>query len=82
MVAAALRIGEKSMNKQLAKFFYEQCAGSYSGHMANIPNNPVLFGLTKAYSGGSDNLYAATQTEFAEMLREVADELAPISNES
>ena len=67
---------ETTMNeKTLAKFFYEQCAGTHSGHMANIANNPVLFGLIRAASGRNDNCYAATQTEFAKMLREMADQL-------
>ena len=57
----------------LAKFFYEQCAGVTSGHMAPIPNNPVLFGLLSAATGTRDNNYAASQTEFAELLREIAD---------
>jgi hypothetical protein len=63
------------MNKTLAKFFYEQCAGTTSGHMAMIPNNPTMFALVKAHSGRDDNHYAATQTEFSEMLRQMADAL-------
>lgn len=66
------------MNKQaISKFFYEQCAGSTSGHMAMIPNNPVLFGLIKSMSGTNDNNYACTQTEFAAILRELAEDLDP-----
>ena len=62
-------------NETLAKFFYEQCAGTSTGHMAMIPNSPVMFGLVKAYSGVKDNCYAATQKQFAKMLREMADSL-------
>ena len=57
----------------LAEFFYEQCAGTTSGHMALIPNNPVIFGLVRAVTGTSDNCHAASQTEFAELLRDMAD---------
>lgn len=57
----------------LAKFFYEQCAGVTNGHMSPIPNHPVLFGLLRAATGTRDHCYAASQTEFAELLREIAD---------
>lgn len=62
-------------NKTLARFFYEQCAGSTTGHMAMVPNNPVIFGLIKACSNHSDNSYAATEMDFAEILRGMADSL-------
>jgi hypothetical protein len=61
--------------KALAKFFYEQCAGTYSGHMSHIANNPVLFGLISASTGTKDQCYAATQAAFAKLLREMADQL-------
>jgi len=64
-------------NECIARFFYEQCAGSTTGHMAMIPNNPVLFGLIKSISGNNDKAYAATQSEFADMLRLMADDLDP-----
>jgi hypothetical protein len=63
------------MNETLAKFFYEQCAGTTSGHMAMVPNNPTMFALVRAYTGKHDNCYAATEKQFAEMLREMADAL-------
>ena len=62
-------------NKAIAEFFYEQCAGSTTGHMAMLPNNPVMFGLIKAHSGKKDNCYASTKTEFSAFLRKIADEL-------
>lgn len=61
--------------KTLAKYFYEQCAGTHSGHMANIANNPVLFGLISAATGRNDNCYAATKNEFAKLLRDIAYQL-------
>jgi hypothetical protein len=63
------------MNEALAKYFYEQCAGTTPGHSAMIPNNPTLFTLVKAFTCRKDNCYAATQTEFANMLRDMADAL-------
>jgi hypothetical protein len=36
------------MNKEMAEFIYEQMAGEQSGHMAMIPNNPMMFSLLKA----------------------------------
>ncbi len=62
-------------NKAMAEFFYEQCAGSTSGHMAMLPNNPVVYGLIKAHTGTRDNCHAATKTDFAVLLRKMADEL-------
>lgn len=37
------------VNEPTAEFFYDQCAGHYAGHMANIPNNPTLYGLCFAH---------------------------------
>lgn len=62
-------------NKPMAEFFYEQCAGTFSGHMAHVANNPVLFGVVKAHSETEGDVYAATKAEFAELLRSIADEL-------
>lgn len=63
------------MNETLAKFFYEQCAGTFAGHMGMVPNNPTLFALVQATGGKQDNMYACTQTEFAALLRNMAGAL-------
>ena len=68
------KMSEKA-SKPMANFFYEQCAGSSNGHMSEIPNSPVLFGLIGAHSGRMESTYSATKTEFAEFLRSVADQL-------
>jgi hypothetical protein len=60
------------MPKEMAEFFYEQCAGTTSGHMAAIPNNPVLFGLVSACAGKSGSTHACSRPEFAALLREAA----------
>lgn len=52
----------------VANFFMEQCIGEHNGHMAAIPNNPVLMGLLNAHD-------ACQQDKFAAFLREVADKL-------
>jgi len=62
------------VDKVFADFFYEQCAGTYSGHMANVPNNPMFYAMVKAYSGSHDSCYAASKTEFAKFLREIANQ--------
>ena len=62
-------------NKAMAKFFYEQCAGTYCGHMANVANNPTLFGLCAAHAEKADSVYALTQTDFAALLHVIANEL-------
>ena len=61
-----------SVSKNVSDIFYEQMCGSTSGHMAHVPNNPVLFSMMKVFSGSSDNVYAASKTEFAELLRSIA----------
>ena len=63
-------------SEAMAELFYDQCAGSTSGHMANVPNNPVLFSLVScAADGKPDNCRAASKKNFALMLREMADHL-------
>jgi hypothetical protein len=62
------------VSKELARFFMDQCAGSYSGHMSNIPNNPTLFGLFRAH-GVSEPSGRADPKGFAVFLRAVADAL-------
>jgi len=56
-------------DKTIAKFFYDQVVGAQVGHMANIPNNPVLSSLVCAQTGE----YSPTEAQFAAMLREIAD---------
>jgi len=68
------------MNKTMALFFYEQCAGTSTGHMAMIPNSPVLFSLIKSRFLRNDNTLACSRTEFAKMLREIADDLEGIKS--
>ena len=63
------------MEKATAKFFYEQMAGAYDGHMACVPHNPVLFSLVAAHAGNRNGPYACTQDDFANILRGVADAL-------
>jgi hypothetical protein len=57
-----------TVSEPMAEFFMEQCAGTYTGHMANIPNNPVLFGIIQAHR-------AMDKQDFARFLRQVADQL-------
>ena len=61
----------------IADYFYEQCAGTTSGHMSMIPNNPTIFGLVKSMTGRSDRMYAATKTDFAQILVALAKKLDP-----
>ena len=48
---------------EIARFFMYQCVGSYSGHMASIPNNPVMQGIVLATLGGQ-NVDARMFSEF------------------
>ena len=65
------------ISKGMATFFYEQCAGTYSGHMSNIANSPTLFGLLSAHSEKpiNSNVHALDRVEFAEILEAMAEEL-------
>lgn len=59
---------EIKVNEPTAEFFYEQCTGHYAGHMANIPNNPVLYGLCLAHR-------IVTKEDFVRFLRGVVEQL-------
>lgn len=56
----------ENVNYPTAKFFYDQCVGNTSGHMAMIPNTPILQSLALAHG-------VETEEEFAAFLRYVAD---------
>ena len=64
---------ENNSDKALAEYFYDQCAGSYTGHMANVPNNPVLHGLMLACG-------VKSKKDFASQLRKFADAIDPDSS--
>ena len=57
----------------MSELFYEQCAGTTSGHMAMIPNSPILFGITAAQCGNPVGHNAASKEDFAAFLRDAAD---------
>jgi len=57
---------EVTVSEPVAQFFYQQCAGETNGHMASIPNNPVIYGLIQAHK-------AMSPDDFARFLRQVAD---------
>jgi len=61
---------EVKVNEAIANLFYEQCMGTHSGHMANIPNNPVLMSICVA-SGVKD------VNSFKQFLASVDDHLLP-----
>lgn len=63
------------LSKELASFVYEQIAGTNCGHMANLPNNAVLFSLLATHSKQPDNCYAMSKTEFVAFLKGVVDAL-------
>ena len=60
----------------LSDIFMEQCIGEYSGHMARIPHNPILYSICKvmcpSMRSSSD---PETRKQFARMLHELADNL-------
>ena len=58
----------KMISESVAVFFFEQCHGERPGHLANLPNNPVLRGLLKAHDVNS-------KKDFVDFLRRVANRL-------
>lgn len=57
------------VSKGVAVFFKDQIIGTHSGHMAELPNNPTLYGLSIAHG-----VYQSTE-DFCSFLRAVADQL-------
>lgn len=55
----------------LAKLFYDQCVGQYSGHMSAIPNNPLFSSIF--YAAGLTG--TGDKKKFAEILRAFAEDL-------
>lgn len=55
------------VSKGVAIYFKEQLVGETSGHMAAIPNNPVLRGLLMAHDASDSD------ASLAIFLRECAD---------
>lgn len=56
------------VSEPVAEFFMDQCMGESTGHMAMIPNNAVLFGLTSAHR-------VKSKEDFAKFLIDVAAQL-------
>lgn len=87
--AEYLKDREKEQQKDFANMFYEVCAGSANiwvegisdniplttGCTSFVPYSEILFGMTKEATKRQDKRYAATKTEFAQMLRIIADNL-------
>lgn len=59
---------EINVNESIAKLFYDQCMGSTSGHMANIPNSPILSAICLASGVVNEN-------DFKQFLIDVSEEL-------
>ena len=60
--------------KELAEHFFEQCVGSYSGHMANIPYNPAVHSICRSV-GINEYDPTKSRAKFVEFLRQVIKEL-------
>lgn len=59
----------------IGKLFYEQLAGSTSGHMAMVPNNPLMWSFLSVPSSIHNNCYAINEIEFIEFLKTVIKDL-------
>ncbi len=49
-----------------AYLFYDQCCGVSNGHMAEIPNSPIIKSMAVVHG-------VSSKKQFADFLREVAD---------
>lgn len=61
---------DMKVSKEMADLFYDQCVGSTDGHMAAIPNSPVLWSIAVA------NNAHGTKEQFADFLYGIADRLS------
>ena len=43
-----------TVSKEMANLFWEQMVGSYSGHMSNIPYNPVIDSMVRSCIGHAE----------------------------
>ena len=57
------------VSKEMANLFFDQCVGSTDGHMAAIPNSPVLWSIAVA------NNAHGSKKQFSEFLMGVAKQL-------
>lgn len=65
-----------STDKQrIAKLFYDQCLGGYSGHMASIPHNPQINSIVSAFCE------TRNKKGFIKFLRECADALETLETD-
>lgn len=60
------------MEKLTAELIRESMIGSTSGHMASIPNSPIIFGLFSVYERQSGKHY---EEAFVSMLEEMVEAL-------
>ena len=60
------------MDKLTAKIIQEQMIGQTNGHMAAIPNNPIMFSMFEVYCDGT---LADRDWMFAEFLKEISEAL-------
>ena len=66
------KLETQGVSKELAELFFQQCCGSYSGHMAMIPNNPVLHSIFIACGINAEH-DRDSRAKFAAKLRQIAD---------
>ena len=59
---------EIEVTESVANFFYQQCVKTFPGHMANVPNIPVLYSLFKSHK-------VDTEADFVRFLRRVIEQL-------
>ena len=63
------------MNIDIGEIFYQQVTGTTSGHMCNIPNNPLLWTLLSTVTNSTDNFNTICKEDFVEFLEDVIKEL-------
>jgi hypothetical protein len=65
------------MDKKTALIFKEQCVGTYSGHMANVPFSPAVQSIYNTYMADNysdKDLFLEFLEEVVAALKDKADE--------
>lgn len=63
----------RQAEKNLAELFYQQCVGSYNGHMAAIPYNPIINSIFEACGVDGRGDFAKQLKSFAEIIEQAVD---------
>ena len=71
------------VSRASAKMFLNQCIGDYSGHLSQIAFSPTIRALADAQGVNTCAWCSdATEAEFAQFLRMIADQISPANDQA